>query len=438
MRRASLIAGIMCWAGFHAAAAAPGHDVVIANARIIVGNGQVIDRGAVVVKDGRIASVSSGPPPKAARGRRIDASGMTVIAGYIDGHRHLIPLYGYGLPIPGRPPLTTPEDYLKTKAPSSMLELLESGVTTVQSGGDDSAAILKLKQMVETGQIKGPRIVSSAQVPTAQLKSEAEVRAAVDAAFKSGADSIAEVPYPFPQLTKPGAGQWPFSPSDQETKNLAAGLDEAKKVGIPFQVHAVSPQAAVAAVKLGARRLVHSSHYDWMTTDQAKEMAATGAIVATSAANPGPVFGVFNKDNKPTYRDGAAWPQGEIAMGEDRGKGVGYMVINARTFFDNGGELAYSSDTGYNATAGLNQELKTLNLVFSPQDMVKIIGPNSADFVNHGADRGTLEVGKLGDILILSGNPLDGYWNFLSPQVVIKGGEVVIDKRRKARPRAAH
>lgn len=77
--------------------------------------------------------------------------------------------------------------------------------------------------------------------------------------------------------------------------------------------------------------------------------------------------------------------------------------------------------------------LNTLSLVFSPVDLVRILGPNSAAFVDHAADRGTLEPGKLGDILLLTGNPLDGYWNFLKPVVVIKGGKVVVDKRGKLR-----
>jgi hypothetical protein len=31
--------------------------------------------------------------------------------------------------------------------------------------------------------------------------------------------------------------------------------------------------------------------------------------------------------------------------------------------------------------------------------------------------------------VVLDGNPLDGYWNLLNTKVVIKGGEVVVDKR---------
>jgi imidazolonepropionase-like amidohydrolase len=46
-----------------------------------------------------------------------------------------------------------------------------------------------------------------------------------------------------------------------------------------------------------------------------------------------------------------------------------------------------------------------------------------------GKELGTLQAGKLADIVLLGGNPLDGYWNLLTARVVIKGGAVVVDKR---------
>ena len=42
---------------------------------------------------------------------------------------------------------------------------------------------------------------------------------------------------------------------------------------------------------------------------------------------------------------------------------------------------------------------------------------------------GTLEPGKLADVVLLGGNPLDGYWNLLNTKLVIKGGVVVSDQR---------
>src|SRR5690348_10991481 len=80
-----VLCGILTVAGTAAA-----QNVVISNVRIIVGNGQVIESGAIVVRDGKIASVSAGAPPAATGGQQIDGKGYTAIAGFIDGHRHLI------------------------------------------------------------------------------------------------------------------------------------------------------------------------------------------------------------------------------------------------------------------------------------------------------------------------------------------------------------
>jgi imidazolonepropionase-like amidohydrolase len=404
------IAAFAVFAGA-AASEAAAQDLVIANTRIIVGNGQVIEKGAVVVKDGRITSVSAGQAPAPAKGAKvIDAAGMTVIAGYIDDHRHLIE---------GRPPADA-EKFMKTQAADRMRELLQAGFTTVQSGGDNNAAILDLKRKVQSGEIKGPRIVASGQVPTAHMTSEAEVRAAVDKVIADGADSIAEVHYP--------DVVWPFNPREQETKNLAAGIDEARKLGVDFQVHAVSDLSMVAAVRMGAKKLVHSVNINWVTKAQAQEVAASGAQVASITGFGSPNFDVFSHDNKPKFRDGKPWPEG-IIDSQGVGQEAGYMPVNLRTLYDNGVDVSYASDTTFYAPAALAHELKSLNLVFSPLDLIKIMGPNSAKFLGRDKDIGTLEPGKLGDIVVLAGNPLDGYWNFLTAVVVIKGGVVMIDKR---------
>jgi imidazolonepropionase-like amidohydrolase len=50
-----------------------------------------------------------------------------------------------------------------------------------------------------------------------------------------------------------------------------------------------------------------------------------------------------------------------------------------------------------------------------------------------GDQLGTLEAGKLADIVLLDGDPLEGYWNWLKVKAVVKGGTVVVDKRAAKR-----
>jgi imidazolonepropionase-like amidohydrolase len=389
------------------AATASAQNVVISNARIIVGDGQVIEKGSVVVKDGKIASVAPGAPAGAASGSvKINGAGKTVMAGFIDVHRHLI----YG-----------PADrYFKEQAVDRMRELLEAGFTTVQAGGDDNTAILELKHRVESGEIKGPRILASDRVATGRLNSDEEVRNAIRAAKSAGYDSIAEVIYP--------QAPPPAPPTLKETHNLGVALDEAAKIGFPVQIHAVSPANMVAATSIGGKKLIHTPHFDWVTEAQADEVKAAGAMVASCTGFGPPVFDVFNHDNKPTFRDGKPWPQG-IISNEGQGREGGLLPINGRTLFDHGVTYAYCTDTNYNATAALNQELKTLNVAFSTLDIIRIMGQNSADFIDRGKELGTIQPGKIADIVVLGGNPLVGYWNFMTAEVVIKGGAIVLDKR---------
>jgi imidazolonepropionase-like amidohydrolase len=112
--KVSTVISTLLVAGF-AASVVSAQNLVITNARIIVGDGQVIEKGAVVVRDGKIAAVTSGAATGAASGSvRINGAGKTVMAGFIDVHRHLI----YG----------PPERYFTEQAADRMRELLEAGL----------------------------------------------------------------------------------------------------------------------------------------------------------------------------------------------------------------------------------------------------------------------------------------------------------------------
>ena len=178
----------------------------------------------------------------------------------------------------------------------------------------------------------------------------------------------------------------------------------------------------------GVPLLVHLPNKDCVSKDAAKKVAAAGTKALGTVGFGSPVFGVFAEDNNPRFRDGKPWPEG-IVDGVRLGEEAGYMPVNARTVWDAGAVLGYCTDTTYDPLAGLDHELKILNVMFSPKDLVKMMGPNTASYIQMGDQLGTLEVGKLADIILLDGDPREGYWNMLKTKVVLKGGKVVVDKR---------
>src|SRR5207244_2526116 len=107
-------------------------DLVITNARIIVGNGNVINQGSIVIRGGKLASVSAAAA-NVPGVQTIDARGMTAMPGFIDAHRHVN---------------TGPNEK------EQMQQLLDAGYTTILSGGGPAEGNITLRDHIEKGVIK--------------------------------------------------------------------------------------------------------------------------------------------------------------------------------------------------------------------------------------------------------------------------------------------
>ena len=387
---------------------AAAQDVAITNARIIVGSGQVIDSGTIIVRGGKIVSVTAGAAPTQGL-RTIDAKGMSAMPGFIDGHKHV-----------------------NTFNADQMKSMIEAGYTTVLSGGGSAEQNIALRDRIEKGEI-GPRVIPSGQINLRQTPAEA--RAAVQALAAKGVKHTGEI-----ALTpEPG-------PPQAEIEVIKAILDEAKKVGVQVNVHAVSSPAMVAAVDAGVTRLVHTPNKDFTTYDQAERVAQTGSIVAGmigfGAPNidtlSGPPAAVqWPKDNTARFRDGKPWPEAIAGANRDpKGRATGteggFTIINIRRIWDadpNHQTVSFSTDQNAADLVVLEHELKSFSIVFSMADIHKIIGPNSARYVGMADQIGTLEPGKLADIILIDGNPTLNIYEMLKTKVVLKEGKVVVDKR---------
>jgi imidazolonepropionase-like amidohydrolase len=405
MKRIVAYASVALLSSLGSASPAPAQNLVITNARILVGNGTAIERGSIVVRDGRIVSVAPGTVAGGVSGgTRIDAGGMTVLPGFIDAHRHIMS--------------GNDEQWFKEQSVARMREFLEAGYTTLMSGGGPFPGILELKKRVDAGTLAGPRIITSGRADPDVMKTAENARAMVRKFAEAGIEIVKARIDPV------------VTPLQKEI--LAAVTDEAKKHKLNVMVHAISVPGMLTAIELGATKLVHSPNGSWLSDADAKKVAASGVEVLSTVGFGVPVFGVFNKDNVPTFRDGSPWPSG-IIEGNGRGREAGEKVVNGRTLWDNGVVYGFGTDTGYHPREGLKHELRTLNLMFSPLDIVKLMGPNTAAFIEKTADLGTLEPGKLADLVMVEGDPLDLIFNLLNVQLVVTGGAVVVDKRQPAR-----
>ena len=397
--------------------------IVISNARIVVGNGEVIERGVLTVKDGRIGAVSA-QPVDIPGALQVDARGLTVMPGFIDGHRHVIQ--------------SEPGKWMEEEAASRMQAYLDAGFTTIQSCGDPLEPIIELRRRLVEGEIDGPRLLTAGFVPLAGGpglgSGPRQDPARADSSWAPRLQAAEAIP---PEATRAMVQQYAaagvdtlktvlmVTPNGPEKETLELVVAEAAKAGIPVITHAVTVQDTVAAVDTGIAALVHTPVEGDLTDAALQQIARAGVPMMSTLGVFVPFFG---EDNEPLFRDGTPFPWERLYH-------AGEGAVNARLLWNAGVTYGFGTDTPFGSQTPwgpgetLAHELRSLGLVFSPRDITTILTRNSAATLGLDEEIGTLEPGKRADIVLVDGDPLTSTDALLNVRMVIKDGEVVVDKR---------
>ena len=264
--------------------------VLFTNVNIFVGNGDYIQGGAVLIKDGKIMQVYRKPPTNTAslNADVLDEAGRTLMPGLIDMHVHLGAPGGV---------FKNPEDYADPKAEIRRLAAyLYSGVTTVRSTGDllNAALDFRAKSMSDENTVAqaytcGPLFTAAGGHPEEMLenfpdfmkktakeqflrqpKTADEARAQVDALKQSGVDCVKGV-------LEAGNENWgKFNRLDPQI--YQAVIAEATKQGLPTATHTGSAADVKLAIEAGSNSIEHGSTVDLIPEESFAAMKARGIV----------------------------------------------------------------------------------------------------------------------------------------------------------------
>jgi imidazolonepropionase-like amidohydrolase len=370
--RLALVTALLAWLP-----AAAGEGVLaLVGGRLVDGTGAAAVPSATVVVEGeRIrAAGPSDTVPVPAGARTIDASGWTVLPGFVNGHVHLT------FTDAGRGPRT---------------RWVEEGVTAVcdlAAPIDDIPSLKRSAELEPRVIVAGPIVSVPEGYPGSHwgpgihlsVRGADDARARVAGLLDRGADLVkialeAARPRGLPML------------SDDE---LAAVVAVAHARGTRVVAHVDGAANLERAVDHGVDAAVH------MVRDRLPD-----ALVEKLVARRFPIL--------PTLAVFGARP---------------VMIDNLRRFAAAGGRVALGDDWGNPGTAtGLPwTELALFERAGLTPMQIIVAGTRESAFVcNRDRDLGTVEPGKLADLLVVAGNPVDDLQALRNVVLVLKGGRVV-------------
>jgi imidazolonepropionase-like amidohydrolase len=382
-------------------------DLVITNARIVDGTGRTIERGSIAIAGGRISSVSDAivDPGDVLV---IDALGMAVMPGFIDTHRHDI---AFGISA------AEVAAALEVDTPIYLGLLLDEGFTTVMMPGTYLAPSLEVRRRLAEARLRGPRLFFSgpaftapggfpipvicqgseycADNATVQVTDPQVARGEVRRLAEAGVDGIKVM-------------LDPVSPLDSSV--IAAVIDETRGLGLHSMVHAHRVEDMLMGARLGGTRLVHTPSDVLMASGPgARILRENDIAVSTTVSFTAPQF---------AEATGAAY--GSAARHQ-------VLLANIRHLVDEGVVVAFGTDSPPFLRPMV--EIEQLSKVLAPEEVIATLTRNAAAFLDRLDQIGTLEVGKVADIVMVDGDPLADVTSLGRIKLVLLGGEVVVDKR---------
>jgi imidazolonepropionase-like amidohydrolase len=400
-------------------------SVVTAARMLDVEKGVLLPEPVIVVTDGRIVSVVTrgGARPVIPEGaERIDLGEATLVPGLIDMHVHLTSNAVYG----GYTGLQFTDAFWIAQGVGNAERTLRAGFTTVRNVGSSDYGDVGIKQAIDGGWVTGPRIVPAAYalgatgghcdetflppsykaVSPAMGDSPEELKKRVREQRKYGAEviKVCATGGVFSRNTAPGIQQL----SEAELKAVA---DEAHFWKLKTAAHAHGADGIKAAIRAGIDTIEHVSFIDDEGIRLAKER---GTWLG---------FDVYNTDY--TLAEGAK--NGVLPENIEKERQVGTLQReNFRKAARAGAKMIFSTDAGvYPHGDNAKQFAVMVRYGLTPAEAIRSATWNAAQALGREGDVGAIAVGRFGDMVAVTGDPLADVTVLERPVAVVKGGERV-------------
>ncbi len=364
-------------------ASAADNALLIRNAMVFDGTGRDAYAASVLVEEGKIAAIGQGL--KAPKGARVvDARGQALLPGLLDLHTHWTPN-------------ATPSEL-----PQVANRYLAAGVTTVSDFHQPPEAYAPRRAWL--GDIAAPDVKFAARMSTplghgADWGDENTTRwVNSPEAARAGVRAVAAYR---PDFIKAFTDGWRYSNaadnSSMDEETLAALVDEAHKNGLKVFTHTVMVKRGKSAARAGVDVIAHSVQDGPVDAELIALMRKHGTAYAPSLA-------VY----LPTRVDGSGSSASSPAVIRQRENNFANALANVRALHEAGVPVVVGTDAGMTGTPHGSSTLRELELLVDAglTPAQALVAGTARSAVALGLqDRGTIELGKRADLLLVKGAP---------------------------------